>query len=77
VAFLIPTEGARKPIKGPFTLTALKNFVGGPIEFIDLSYGDVLVINSTGLGPINAVSCSLVRRLVHGPAVLCSPEDIA
>jgi hypothetical protein len=77
VAFLIPTEGSRQPIKGPFTLTALKTFVGGPIEFIDLSYGDVLVINSTGLGAINPVSHTLVKQMVHGPVVICAPEDIS
>lgn len=77
MAFLIPVDGSRKPIKGPFTLTALQTLLGGPIEFIDLSYGDMLVVNSLGYGPINPVSQVLVQQTVHGPVVLCSPEDIA
>lgn len=77
MAFFIPAEGSRKPIKGPFTLTALQTILGGPIEFIDLSYGDVLVVNSLGIGPINPVSCALTPRMVLGPVVICSPEDIA
>lgn len=78
---VIPVDGKREPIKGPLTLTTFKTILGGPPEFIDLSYGDILVVNSQswGQGPINLAASRLagLKSPIYGSAIVCSLEDIA
>ncbi len=80
MADYIPVNGAiRKDVKTPLTLTALQTFVGGFIRFVELSSGDLMVVNEAsvdGLGFLNPNASSLAGYPVYGSVVMCIPEEI-
>jgi hypothetical protein len=68
-------------IKTPLTLTALQIFVGGFIRFVELSSGDLMVVNEAsadGIGFYNPTASQLAGNAgpIYGDAVLCTPEEI-
>jgi len=67
------------PSSTPLTLTELQGYVGGFIRFIELSCGDVMVVNEAGpaFAPVNHTASGLACQTIHGDVVLCSPEEIA
>lgn len=65
----------------PLTLTALQIFVGGFIHFIELSSGDLMIVNEAsrdGLGFHNPTASQLAGKAgpIFGDAILCSPQEI-
>ena len=81
MARLYPLEGPIQRLEGPFTLTQLQGFVGGDIELVDLRTDDVLVVQKDSWFklPINMTASSIagLKPPVCGPALICSPDDIA
>ncbi len=73
---LIPLTDPIQPVESPLTLTALKRYVGGSVELVELLSGDIMVVNESADQP-NKSASSLAGRPIFGPAVLCSPSEIA
>lgn len=72
----------KRNIPTPLTLTQLQTCVGGFIKFIELSTGDLLVVNEAsldGIAPFNSEASSLAGKAgpIHGDVVFCSPTEIA
>lgn len=65
----------------PLTLTQLQGYVGGFIRFVELTCGDVMVVNEAGpaFSTVNHTANDLAGPAgpVYGDVVLCSPEEIA
>lgn len=81
MASFIPVDGPIKSkINTPLSLSALQNYVGGFIRFVELNSGDYMVVNeaSTEFSPKNESATSLAGRAgpIYGPAVLCEPSEI-
>ncbi len=75
---------ANRPIERgittPLTLTQLQTLIGGFIAFVDLTNGDMLVINEASrdrMGFHNQTASTLLGKPVFGDVVLCSPSEIA
>lgn len=66
-------------IETPLTLTKLQTLVGGFIHFVELSSGDLMVVNEAAaqFAPLNPTATIIARRETHGDVVVCSPKDIA
>ena len=80
MAKLIPLDGAIRILVSPLTLTALQGYVHGFVEFIELSSGDLIVVNEeslNGLGGLNMSASALAGQLIYGHVVLCEPNEIA
>jgi len=74
--------GIDQDIATPLTLTALQIAVGGFIHFVELSSGDLMVVNEAsrdGLGFHNPTASSLAGKAgpIYGDVILCSPSEIA
>jgi len=82
MADYLPAVGAiQRNIKTPLTLTALQLFVGGLIRFVELSSGDVMVVNEAyldGLAFYNPAASQLAGKAgpIYGDAVLCESSEI-
>jgi len=66
----------------PLTLTALQLFVGGFVYFVELSTGDLMVVNEASrdqIGFYNPTASPLAGKAgpIYGDAILCSPAEIA
>ena len=79
MAKFFPVEGDAQEVPTPLTLTALQGYVVGWINFIELSSGDVLVVNemADGWTPMNINATYILGFPVYGNVVLCSPSEIA
>lgn len=69
------------PSEIPLTLAQLQSYVGGFVQFVDLSCGDIMVVNEAG--PAFAILNHTANDLagpagpIYGDVVLCSPPEIA
>ena len=81
MAKLIRANSPMSVIPVPITLTAFQSYVGGFVKFIELSCGDLMVVNeaATELAPLNQAATDIAGRAgpIYGHAVHCSPEEIA
>lgn len=77
--YLPASRRIERGIETPLTLTQLQILVGGFIHFIELTSGDLLVVNEAApeLAPINLTASTFAGRDIYGDVVLCSPKDIA
>lgn len=69
-------DKAVTPIASPLTLTGIRKYVGMNFTFVDLRSGDILIVSDNASEP-NPFATSLLGQPVCGPAILCSPSDIA
>ena len=80
-SFIPYDKPMRNKIPVPLTLTALQEYVGGFIKFIELTCGDIMVVNEAAseFAPINHTANDLAGSAgpIYGHAVLCLPEEIA
>lgn len=73
---LIPLDEPIRTVAAPLTFTALKRYVGGSIQLVQLLSGDIIVVNESATEP-NKSASSLAGRPIFGPAVLCTESEIA
>ncbi len=71
-----------RKIATPLTLTQMQLKVGGFIKFVDLSSGDIMVINESATefpGLHNPTASQLAGSAgpIFGDAIICSPSEIA
>lgn len=78
MASFLPCDRNAEAANPPLTLTALQVFVGGFIKFVELSSGDLLVVNEVQtFAPLNQTASRLAGTPIYGHAVICLPEEIA
>ncbi|MGH7192224.1 MAG: DUF3846 domain-containing protein [Candidatus Saccharimonadales bacterium] len=81
MATFIPVIGKATGVMSlPLTLTAMQTLVGGFIRFVDLTSGDVMVINESSLdrlGFYNKTASNLAGQSIYGDVVVCEPTEIA
>lgn len=78
MATFMPHDGKAVQVTKPLTLGTLQAYVQGFIRFIDLTSGDILVVNENTPPhiPVNTSATAIAGFEVRGDAVLCSPEEI-
>ena len=80
MARLLPYDGDVRNVPAPLTLTKLQEYVEGYIRFIELTSGDILVVNEAasefGLVNHHANQFAGKHGPIYGNAVLCSPSEI-
>jgi hypothetical protein len=79
MARLIPHHGEVRDVATPLTLTDLQIYVGGFILFIELSSGDLLIVNESAehFTPMNKTATTIAGQPVYGDVVLCESGEIA
>jgi hypothetical protein len=81
MAQLLCPDGSTKTINGPLTLENMQLLVGGYVEFVRISTGELLVIDEEGLlkeKPLNEQATALYRGtpprhmgVIVGDAIRC------
>lgn len=71
----------RSQIPTPLTLTAMQRFVGGFIKFIELSCGDLMVVNEAAIAETSALNVDATKLAgksgpVYGTVIFCEPSEI-
>lgn len=79
MATYVPVEGKSIPLERPITLSSLQSYLHGFIDFIDLDFGDILVVNETAFerDPVNTTATLIAGRPIYGDVILCRFGDLA
>lgn len=77
--YIPASRGIERHIETPLTLTQLQLLVGGFIRFVELTSGDLMVVNEAAesFAPFNPTASIIANRTICGDAVLCCPSEIA
>lgn len=76
---MIPHDGRVRLIEGPFTLTKIKDMIGGKPILHEVPSGDLLLHTGDGESPFNQNATDFTGRKptrIHGDAMLCDPSEL-
>lgn len=77
--YIPASRNIERGIETPLTLTHLQLLVGGFIQFVELTSGDLMVVNEAAplFAPFNPTASIIASQTICGDVVLCSPGEIA